>query len=165
MLVSLKFTVVLSAKQTCVLAYWAVKAGVEDPMLSKLAVKPDSQSGRFSKVFDDALQCSPRDADLYEVGIAQRLRHNVGRSWDFVPTLTPHEALVNEWAEDKKELEGVLEEALGNCKMPDLYYMHPAVAEAPQGELVHPFCCFVDGLAFGRSGALVGLGVYFLSDI
>ena len=50
-LVLLKLSGVLSAKQACVLAFWAHKSGATGGV-KDLALAPDTQSGKFSRRFD-----------------------------------------------------------------------------------------------------------------
>ena len=89
LLISLKLAGRLNATQCCTLAFFAHKAGCPGDMLKQLAVKPTAHSGRFSRVFDEVLGSSPKDANLYEVGVPMRLRHEAARVCHHIPTLSP----------------------------------------------------------------------------
>ena len=53
MLVRLKRRGILSAQQTCILAWWSHKAGAAGSELSQLGMRPDKdQTGKYSEHFD-----------------------------------------------------------------------------------------------------------------
>lgn len=160
LLVSLKLQGHINATQCCSLAFFAHKAGCPGDLLKALAVKPNAQSGRFSRVFDSALGSAPRDANLYEVGLARRLRYQAFRSFDYIETLPLHEALHNEFAASDSLIES-LAKAKEHGELPSIYWEHPVVKDNPT-EQIHPFCIFVDGLAFGRGESCLAFWCYFL---
>ncbi len=86
----------LSARQTCILAFWAVKAGRKEELLESLALQPGCQTGKFSRNFDDACGTKPDAARVYQLPMAIRRRHDPSRSWSDVPTLLPLEKLCDE---------------------------------------------------------------------
>ena len=79
MLVELKLRNALSARQCCVLAFWASQAGAKG-LVEKLAKPPDKASGAYSRHFDTVVGCTPSDTDFYEVPLGRRLRHAAVRS-------------------------------------------------------------------------------------
>ena len=126
MLVYLKLTYVLSAKQCCVLAFWASKSGSSGGV-QKLAVKPDAQSGKFSKRFDDAVGSKPNDSsDLYSVSVGRRVRYDATRVFDAIPICLPHECLVKELSSSSAPV-AELKQALELGELPPAYLNHPGV--------------------------------------
>eukprot|EP00969_Alexandrium_andersonii_P204493 9036296-Alexandrium_andersonii.AAC.1 len=96
MLVDLKQAGTLSAKQACVLAFWAVRAGATG-MASKLAYKPDTKwTGHFSRHFDSVAGTKVDSLPWYNVPMAQYHRYDASRAFEDMPTLPPHEALAEE---------------------------------------------------------------------
>ena len=86
-LVFLKRSGTLSAKQTCVLAFWAAAAGVKG-LVESLAVPPDGD--HFSRTFDNAVKVDHAGAcDRYEALIPchNRADHSQGAEW--VPMALP----------------------------------------------------------------------------
>ena len=89
MLIELKLTGVLSAKQACVLSFYATAAGATG-FVSGLAMRPDSHSGSFARHFDRALDINPEPGDdFYEVRLPVYKRSEAARSTQEVPVATP----------------------------------------------------------------------------
>ena len=160
LLLQLKLTGALSARQTCVLAFWATKAGATGPS-STLALRPDAASGKFSKRSDDAVGTYPRDADHYVVDLGRRLRQDATRRWDPIPTMPPHQALAAEFEQHHGELTQELQRAKDNHELPPRYLQHPAVATAPAGVAVHPASLYMDAVQYHRLDSVLGLWAYF----
>ena len=59
-LIELKLESKLDAVQACTLAWWIWKAGLGGEF-QKLAVEPDTQSGKFSDHFDNVVGTKPKD--------------------------------------------------------------------------------------------------------
>ena len=77
-IIELKQRGTLSAKQACVLAFWAHKAGAIG-IVAKLAYSPDKQSGRFSRHFDAVVGCGPSALDFYTLQTPGHSRHRANR--------------------------------------------------------------------------------------
>jgi hypothetical protein len=161
LLISLKLSGNINATQCCNLAFFAHKAGCPGTVLKQLAVKPSSQSGRFSRVFDKVVGSAPKDAGLYDVGMGLRLRHEASRRFDYIATLPPHEALHNEFVASGY-LVTELRKAKSNAELPPLYWDHPVVKAAPRDVDIHPLCIYVDAVTFGRGESCLAFWVYFL---
>lgn len=160
MLFRLKATNVLSAKQACVLAFWAHRAGACGPVRC-LALAPDRQSGKFSRRFDDACGTSGKPDGLYSAPLALKVRHDAARVWDTIPIRTPLEALEAE-LEGSPEPKAELQRAIEADEMPPAFKRHPAVLGAGADELVLPFALYLDGVAYQRSNSVLGIWCYFL---
>ena len=136
MLTELKTAGVLSAKQVCILAFWAAKAGACGEACN-MAVRPDQASGEYSKRFDKWAGVSLHSQNHYPVWMGRRLRHVAGRVWDPLPTKLPHEALEEEldgWSQPLDNLVPALEAG----DLPQRYFDHPFVKLAPASDVVHP---------------------------
>jgi hypothetical protein len=151
LLVSLKFSGHLQANHVCTLAFWALKADMKPTeVLSKLATKPNAQTGAFSRKFDKTLGTAPKDAQLYHVDVPSKNRSSASRVVSKIPVLPMHEALCSEYVESAG-LDTDLRQAVADGELPQIYWDHPVVRSAIN-VLVHPVCIFVDGVSFGRQG-------------
>ena len=162
MLVSLKLEGNISAKQCCVLAFWAHKAGACGDV-SNLQLRPDQQSGQYSHRFDKVATGSPRDQNHYFVKLGRRLRHDASRAFTPIATQPIHEALAQQMMADKDaSLVEALRSARAKGELPPLYTEHPVVAAAPPGADVHPVCVYVGATSFGRQDSVLAFWAYFM---
>ena len=160
MSIQLKLSNVLSAKQCCVLAFWACKAGAVGGV-SQLGLRPDVGSGKFSQKFDLVVGSAPSDGNFYSLELGRRLRHDASRRWDALPIVPPLEALASELAEsDHASRE--LRRAKEFGELPKIYTDHPAVLAAPADVEVHPICLYLDGVGYSRLDSCLGIWCYFL---
>ena len=160
MLVMLKVMGVLSAKQTCILAWWAAKAGAVGECV-QVGLRPDQNSGKYSKHFDSWSGAGASSLDLYQLPLGRRLRFEAARTFTALPVRVPHEALGEELLQcgDAKV---ELETAIRTKDLPKRYFEHQAVRSAPAGTLVHPLCIHIDAVPFTRSDSILGITIYFL---
>ena len=163
LLVSMKLSGDINATQCCSIAWFVHKLGCTDEMIGKLAVRPDSQSGRFSTKFDSAVGCRPKDLPQYEVDVGMRLRSQASRILKAVPTLPPHELLHNEFVESSSTL--VSEFNRVKDQLPPLYWDHPVVQSASPSEIVLPLAIYVDAVNFGRGESCLGFWCHFLFSL
>lgn len=159
MLMQLKITNVLSARQACILAFWAAKAGAVGPC-GRMGLRPDADTGKFSAKFDSAVGTSADARGMYMLPLARRLRHDASRIWNEVPVVPPLEALAAELEADTLADEE-LDRALKEGSLPPLYTKHPAVKNSRPGEKIHPVCVYIDGVEYSRLNNVVGLWAYF----
>ena len=157
MLVDLKLLNVLSARQTCVLAFWASRAGATG-FAADLALRPDQQSGSYCRHFDKVVGCSPHDHEFYNVKLGRRLRHESSRRFDDVPTLPPHELLAAEVAASSSVLDAFAQ-ARRDGVLPSVYTQHQLVVEAPDDEPCVPIAMYLDGVSFSRLDSALGVFV------
>ena len=162
-LVCLKLEGLLSAAAVCKLAFWAKHAGCTGPV-SSLALRPDSQTGKFSRKFDGVVGTGALGSDasvLYQLPMGRRLRCEAMRRWGDVDVITPLEALVEEMLEDRDSLEAELRRNIVDKKLPPCYSQHEAVMTAGPEELVHPVSLYVDGVSFSRTDSCLGIWAKF----
>lgn len=160
LVVSLKLSNAISAKQACLLALWASKAGAVGEA-KKFALHPEAPSGHYSRKFDDAVGTKPCDLPSYAVPLARRLRHDASRQWAAIPMIPPHEALDRELRSSPEAAEELEQAWLAN-ELPRRFVSHPAVAAAADERKVHPFCLYLDGVAYSRLDSCLGVWVYFM---
>lgn len=159
-IVSLKLANTLSAKQACLLAFLASRAGAKGEV-QKLGLHPGAGSGKYSARFDKIVGTFPRDLPAYQVDLARRLRHDATREWGPVPMIPPHEALANELAQSR-EPEDALRRALRDNALPPAYSEHPSVVALQPGEVMHPICRYMDGVSFSRVDSCLGVWCHLL---
>ena len=160
MLTHLKSIGTLSAKQTCVLAFWAGKAGACGEV-STMGLRPDQDSGEYSKKFDKWAGVKIHEQNNYPLWLGLSLRHDAGRFWGAVPSRPPHEAFKDELSRCSKPSES-LRAALAAGDLPPKYWAHEFVNAAPPGELVHPFSVYLDGVPFSRHDSVLGIWAQLL---
>ena len=160
MIIQLKHDGKLSAKQACILSFWAEKAGAGG-FVSKLAMHPEHQSGKYSRKFDEAVGSGLGNCQFYNVRLGRRHRHDASRRFDLVPTIPPHEALAEE-LRSSQEAGAELARAKAEGELPPRYLNHPAVLGAPAGVDVHPICLYLDAVPYHRMDSALGVWVYFM---
>ena len=158
-LVELKIQGKLSAHQCCLLAWFADKAGAKG--VAKLGYPPNRQSGKYSRHFDSVAGSMDGIGELYPMTLPVKSRTDASRISAEIPVLPPHEAIFKEVSECQ-DADTLLRAALKNCELPPAYYENPIVVSAAPGELVHPLCVYLDGVAFSRTDNILGLWCYHL---
>ena len=97
MIIDLKRSNCISAKQACILAHWAcewARSGAGG-LVESLAKHPETQSGHFSRHFDKVtgLESLHEESPHHHLWQPRNRRSDATRSVDLMPTLPPHEAL------------------------------------------------------------------------
>ena len=151
--VSLKQSNKISAKQACLLAFWASRSGAGGDIRS-FALPPGCQSGKYSAKFDRCLG-HPRDENHYYLQVPQLDRSADERRVAPLPTIPPHEACADHVRDRREELEV----ALATTTLPRCFYTHPVVTSAAPGALVLPFILYLDAVSFSREDSILGLWV------
>ena len=159
-IVTLKLEGKLKATHACTLAFFAHKAGIHNDRLKAISSPPSASGGTASDKFDRALGTKPRDASHYHIGMGIKGRFEFQRSWSYVPTVPPHEALIEELAETPGNLDG-FRTARRFGELPSLYSNHPVVVANP-GIDVLPISIYCDGVSFGRTETCLAFWVHFL---
>ena len=157
-LVELKLVGKLSAKNCCIIAFWAKHAGASGPA-TKLAVKPNAQSGKFSDKFDAVVGKPAESSTFYDLELARRVRHSALRVWDTIPVRLPLEAMCEQLQNDGEVLAAELRAARLDGELPPCYLEHPAVQAADPSEVIHPLSMFVDGVAYSRTDSCLGVWI------
>ena len=159
MLISMKLRNIISAKQCCVLAFFASKAGAIGTA-AELALPPSRHTSRFSAKFDQVVSEGPRDQDCYMLPMGRTLACEASRIWSDLPVLPPHEALLEELLSSSTATDG-LDRALRAGELPPKYFTHPVKASAPAGTTVCPVSLYLDGVQYRGKDWLMGVFIYF----
>lgn len=157
-IVRLKQMSVLSAKQACILSFWASKAGATG-MVKKLSFKPSAQSGHFSRHFDSIVGSRPSDQDFYRLPVPLHSRLDATRNIDSFPVVPPHEAFANEILTNPGATVE-LARAIEADELPETYKNHPVVRSASPGTSVFPLAMYLDGVLYTRRDTIIGFFVY-----
>ena len=159
MLLELKLTNALSARQCCVLAFWAHRAGAKG-LVEKLGMAPDKNTGAYSRHFDKVIGCTPSDSQFYDLPLGRRMRHSSFRTFEPIAVQPLHEALASEFALHSEELVGDLAAAREASRLPKIYLDHPWVKESGDA-VIHPYVLHVDGVSFSRTDTVLCFFAYF----
>ena len=144
----------LTAKQVCVICYWAGQAGLEKA--KGLGLPPWTKgTGDFKRLLDKKIgQEGPR---LYSLNMPMYSRKQDTRALQPLPVLLPHELLEQELANEDLA-------ALRSAWQPPPHFgEHPVVRKAaPGGHAVVPLSVFLDGVAYAKKDSLLGLTIHNL---
>ena len=145
----------MRAKQACILAYWATRAGaIGDAKL--LAYPPGRQSGKYSTHYDTVLASSPSAELFYSVDVPTLLRTDASTETHSLPTVPPHCALQEEMQQMNT---AGLAQAVRENRFGRVYEDDPVVMAAAPGEIVLPFAIYIDGVSFQTRDSIVGFWV------
>ena len=140
----------ISAKLCCLIAHWATQAGAVGEV-TKLAVPPGQQSGKYSGKFDKVIG-KPRDQGYHYVPVPQILRSSGSRKVAEMSAVLPHEVLAAHVHERGQELR----ELLAVSELPRCYYSHPVVERETCNRLVVPVAYYLDGVKYSRENSVLG---------
>ena len=92
MLVRLKGKGTLSARQACVLAFWACRAGAKGPA-EQLALPPNRQSGKYSAKYDRVVHADMYGPLDYNLELPAYNKYDSTRETTYVPVQPAFDAL------------------------------------------------------------------------
>ena len=132
----------VSAKVVCELCWWIDKSFEEQLpacSLKAIARRPGLQSGKYSLHFDQVIYGGrPTDKDWYRVEAPVFLKCSGERVIRPIASLPPHEAVSDCIRRHGHEIKPKFMKARDSLSLPQSYYKHPCVIEAP-GELVYMY--------------------------
>jgi hypothetical protein len=163
MIIDLKRSHHISAKQACLLAWWSSRVG-GCGLVALMACNPATQSGHFSRHFDTVtgLHALRTEAPHYHIELPGHRRCDATRSVELVPVLPPHEAISAEVDHHGVEhMQQLLAQAIADNKLPPAYFENDIVKENPAGT-VNPIVLYVDAIPFSRTDAAIGFFTYSL---
>lgn len=153
-LLSLYLGGTLSANQTCVLAWWASMAGIEEA--GAFALRPNSQSGHFTRKLRSAGVVLQADSKtFYEVDVPGHSKHDAQRTSHVVHIMPLHEQLL----EDLSSSHGWrarLARLQAEGALPPVYRDHPVVANGGDVPVV-PVELYLDGVPYSQNDGVLGL--------
>eukprot|EP00971_Amphidinium_carterae_P152199 3016775-Amphidinium_carterae.1 len=138
----------MSATQTSSIAWLATRAGLKK--MEGMAVKPDSNSGNFSRKMQNYLSKDLK-GHIYEVPIPAYIRHSGGRCMLNLSMVCPHEVLY----EQTRERDLAQDIALWEKEAPPAYFSHPILEKATMPTLA--YALFLDGVQYSESDSLVAI--------
>ena len=149
LLLELKHKGKLSAKDVCVLCYWAARAGARGPA-KRMSYPPNSQSGKFQPHLDRILGIArDLEEDEYVISTPGYDRHELSRVTLKIPALPPHETLTREWEKSRQHIAD-LQDQIRNKEWTKAYHDHPVVARAPPQTDVVPLALYLDGVQYQK---------------
>ena len=151
----------MTARQICTVAFWASQAGATG--LSVLAVNPRSSGGNYKKRVDSyvagALGPGAQPDATYVVPVPAQIHSTGSRELFDLHVMPPHEVLATAHDGERASMVKELDKALKDGQLPPCYTNHPVVQKASAGEVVLPLALFLDGVRYGRRGAILGITV------
>ena len=160
MLAHLKYNNKLSAKDVCILAWWATEAGpaLSSGKAAEIAFKPYKSSGHYSRHLDAVMtpvsgkyfNLSPMDVPAYN-------KYDGTRSVERMHMVAAHEVLAEEVAQNP-DLHCKLKTMQDEDKLPPMYYNSPVVEK--QGKKTFPVAIYLDGIAFAKRDGVLGIFMY-----
>ena len=160
LLIRLRMSGVLSAKQACVIAWWASQAGAVGPC-ADFGCAADKNSGFYQRRLDRYLQVGEPGQKFYFLDIPGHDRSLATRCVHRTEVIPPHEALAEEVAKNPGLLQRVQRSEAGT-EWSETYKRHPAVTTAPAGEPVLPVALYLDGVPYSKSDGFLAIWCYNL---
>ena len=153
LLLDMKFRSKLSAKDACILAYWATMGGCKG-IVKKLAKPPgDPSPGHYSSHLDRAAGLAKKDHRICHFDAPCFSRVEGGRFVRPLACLTPQEVL----ADEISTTDGFETLVSDYCEtLPPIYRNHPVVQKAG-GRMCIPLGLFIDGVEYGTRDSVDGV--------
>ena len=151
-LVELKIQGALTAKQSCVLAWWRQKAGAMGEF--KIAYPPDKQAGAYSRHFDCVTKHDGLDDSGFYIikDVPVHRRADASMTGKDVVAFSPLDAVAEEFA-GNEHMDFELAKRIADDQLPPCYYETPAYKN---GKTPFPCALYVDGVAFTRTDKIIG---------
>jgi hypothetical protein len=144
-LIRLRITGVLSAKQTCILAWWAKRAGAIGPV-GEFGAPPDLPStGHYQRRIDAFLKLEKDGVEYYINEIPGQDKASAERVVHHIEMMPPHESLQRELTASPGVLSQI-EDSVRNSEWASNYRTHPVVQASEPGEVVVPIALYTDGV-------------------
>lgn len=166
MIVSLKRRGRLSAKEACIICFWATGAGSElskpSSKTAQVAYKPylpEEQTGHYSRHFDSVTVPAGSHNSLSPIEVPVYNKYDGSRSVEQIYAAAAHELLAQEVA-DNPQLHHQLEAWHSEDQLPQTYFSSPVVAR--HGNSVFPVVLYLDGVKFTRTDSVQGVFLYNL---
>lgn len=148
LLLSLHVDGKLTAKHTCLISYWAAKAGACGPV-GELAHRPNAPSGHYQRHLDKKAGLRAEPEKFLTLQVPGHTKHDCRRQVHAVRVCPPHECLHREHAEDPDLAASVRDSA-----WPASYTAHPVVQANP-GRPVVPLALYLDAAQYTKRDSVV----------
>jgi hypothetical protein len=153
-LMSLLFSHTISAKQCCVLAWWAQHAGAIGPA-AEFAMAPNAKStGHYQRKIDHVLRLKEREHVLYELQVPGHAKYNASREVSTIHVIPPHELII-----DEVEKNRTLEQSLcapNQAWQTDDFARHARQSDVP----LYPCAFYLDGVVYQKRDSTLGFWLY-----
>ena len=160
MLMDLKTLGKLSARDVCVLSFFASKANCVGPA-SVFAFRPDAPTGHFQRHIDTIIPPKEVLKGRYTIKAPGHEKHTMTRATLNITVLPPHEVLDEEVRNNPGVVE-TLRASVAAGQWPRVYYEHRVVSRAPGDSIVWPVGLYVDGVPFQKRDGLIAFYVFSL---
>ena len=137
----------LTAKDTCIIAHWATKAGATGPV-TDLAFRPNAPSGHFQRHLDAVSGLGADSPLFYRVPVPCHTKHDQRRRVIDVQVMPPHECLHREHMADP-----ALAAKVADTAWPPSYTEHSKV-RGRDGHVV-PLALYIDAAQYIRRDSVV----------
>lgn len=151
----------LSAKQVCVLMFWASKAG--NDAATQYVLHPHATTGHYARQLRGALGHLGSNA-FYDRQVPSQRKHDSEHSSKTLACMPLHEQVginLQMGVGNRTRLRDDFE----NAHMPPAYTTHPVVSHrGPSGERLLPIVLLIDAVPYSLTGSVIGFwGVNLLS--
>ena len=145
----------LTAKDVCLLSFWAKHAGAKG--VDDLAKAPNTQSGNFKRHLDGIIASSSGAQKQYQIDVPVYSKTIGERTIRQIPACPPHEWLSETFV--REDLGPKLQEAMQKEALPPNYHNHPVVVKAKaEGDMeqpIIPMAVFIDGVPYCKHDSLI----------
>ena len=149
----------VSAREACLLCYWAHLSGAPDKV-GKLGFPPNKASGAYQRHLDCVLQ-TKMHGEWYTVQVPSHDKHDQSRSLRQTPVLLPYDEVIGE-VMTSATFAADLGAKASSGELPDAFYEHPnrlSSGELPDAMDV-PIGLFVDGVPTVKRDSCIGFFIF-----
>lgn len=143
-----------SAKTIAILAYFAVKAGVQGP-IEKMAMAPGALDSSYHRKIAKTVGLDVADERLQNIKVPGYRRAERSRVELDLPVVPPHESIAEEVNQNPDLVEEV-QSCVADEEWSGVYARHPVVMTARPDEPVLPGALYVDGLPYSNTDGVIG---------
>ena len=144
----------ISAKDVCVLCWYASKAGMSDDV-RRIGFRPDAPSGHYQRHLDSVLDFAERQSQFYKLQVVGTRKQDASRS-TFDMCVVPGHEVFNAEVEGDAGLSEKVCHAKTTNGLPKNYHEHPVVKRNPH-EDVFPVALYMDAMPYSLTDSVVGI--------
>lgn len=160
MLFDLKVKGRLSARDVCVLSFYASLAGLVGPACD-FGFRPSAPTGHFQRHLDTIVGTNTKVEGAYMLTVPAYDKYGLSRTTIDIETIPMHEALNSE-VENNPDVQARLVASIAANEWTDHYTQHVVKRTAPEGEVVFPIALYLDGVPFQKKDGLLAFYAYNL---
>ena len=160
MMMSLKIRGKISARDVCVLCFYARLAGITGPAVD-MSFRPNAPSGHFQRHLDVVTELNSKLEDGYALPVPSYDKYILSRVELDIASLPMHECLNNEVLADPQISRDVAS-SLSGKDWSGQYRNHPVVQNAGPNDIIYPFAMYLDGVPFQKKDGTLAFYAYNL---